>query len=88
MDINYVEKFRNFIKTNRIRTYHEGVEIFYYQEVQDMLEAMASTPKEPEAVHGNEQTTVVCPTCKSIDVSTSDKINYRCNDCKAKWANW
>lgn len=54
MDINYVEKFRKFIKTNRIRTYHEGVEIFYYQDVQDMLEAMASTPKEPEAVHGNE----------------------------------
>lgn len=86
--MNYVEKFRKFIKTQRVKNYHDGLEIFYYQDVQDMLEAMDSTPKEPETVHGNEQTTVVCPTCKSINVNTSDKIDYKCNDCETKWANW
>lgn len=60
----HLENYRKFIKTERIRTFHNDIEIFYANDVEDMLEAMAealaTNPKEPETVHGNEAEKEVC----------------------------
>jgi|CXWK01.1.fsa_nt_gi flavorubredoxin len=86
MNTNYVEQFRKFIKTERTRVYHDGIEIFYYQDVNDMLAAIAeqitSTPKEPETVHGNEAEKGECQCISIIGLIKGPNGEKICKSCK------